>query len=88
MSDETENTQDGYWEGLLKQENSRRKLSRRKEINDEIDLKIVAKHLEYATEYKLEPEVVWSAIKYAQANPKAEMLEVMNYGCGDWDVHP
>ena len=80
MSDETENTQDGYWEGLLKHE--------RKEIEAELDLKIVAKHLEYATEYNLEPEVVWSAIKYAQANPKAEMLEVMHYGCGDWDVHP
>ena len=80
MSEDTENTQDGYWEGLLKHE--------RKEIEAELDLKIVAKHLEYATEYNLEPEVVWSAIKYAQANPKAEMLEVMHYGCGDWDVHP
>ena len=80
MSDETENIQDGYWEGLLKRE--------RKEINAELDLKIVAKHLEYAGEYNLEPEVVWSAIKYAQANPKAEMLEVMDYGCADWDVHP
>ena len=80
MSEDTENTQDGYWEGLLKRE--------RKEINTELDLKIVAKHLEYAREYNLEPEVVWSAIKYAQANPKAEVLEVMHYGCADWDVHP
>jgi hypothetical protein len=80
MSEDTENTQDGYWEGLLKVE--------RKEINAELDLKIVAKHLEYAREYNLEPEVVWSAIRYAQANPKAEMLEVMYYGCGDWDVSP
>ena len=78
MSEDTENIQDGYWEGLLKRE--------RKEINTELDLKIVAKHLEYATEYKLEPEVVWSAIKYAQANPKAETLEVMDSACGEWDV--
>jgi hypothetical protein len=80
MSEDTENTQDGYWEGLLKVE--------RKEINAELDLKIVAKHLEYAREYNLEPEVVWSAIRYAQANPKAEILEVVNYGCADWDVSP
>jgi hypothetical protein len=80
MSEDTENTQDGYWEGLLKRE--------REEINTEIDLKIVAKHLEYAREYNLEPEVVWSAIRYAQANPKAEILEVVNYGCADWDVSP
>ena len=80
MSDETENTQDGYWEGLLKRE--------RKEINTELDLKIIAKHLEYAREYNLEPEVVWSAIQYAQANPKAEMLEVMHVGCEEWDVSP
>ena len=80
MSDETENIQDGYWEGLLKRE--------QEEINAELDLKIVAKHLEYAREYNLEPEVVWSAIRYAQANPKAEMLEVMHVGCEEWDVSP
>jgi len=80
MSEDTENTQDGYWEGLVKRE--------REEINTELDLKIVAKHLEYAREYNLEPEVVWSAIRYAQANPKAEILEVVNYGCADWDVSP
>ena len=80
MSGETENTQDGYWEGLLKREQV--------EINAELDLKIVAKHLEYAREYNLEPEVIWSAIRYAQENPKAEILEVMNHGCKDWDVQP
>ena len=80
MSEDTENTQDGYWEGLVKRE--------REQIHAELDLKVVAKHLEYAREYNLEPEVVWSAIRYAQANPKAEILEVMHYGCEDWDVHP
>ena len=80
MSEDTENIQDGYWEGLLKHE--------RKEIEAELDLKIVAKHLEYAAGYNLESEVIWSAIKYAQANPKAEMLEVMDYGCAEWDVRP
>ena len=80
MSEDTENIQDGYWEGLLKHD--------RKEIEAELDLKIVAKHLEYAREHMLDPEVVFSAVKYAQANPKAEMLEVMNHGCAEWDVHP
>jgi len=80
MSDESKNAQDGYWEGLLKRE--------QEEINTELDLKIVTKHLEYAREYNLESEVVWSAIRYAQANPKAEILEVVNYGCADWDVRP
>ena len=80
MSEDTENTQDGYWEGLLKQE--------RKEINAELDLKIIHKHLEDAEEYNLEPEVVWSAIKFAQAHPKATILEVMDAACLEWDVSP
>ena len=80
MSDETENIQDGYWEGLLKRE--------REEINDELDLKIIHKHLEYAEEHNLEPEVVWSAIKFAQRHPKEGVLAVMNAACLEWDVSP
>jgi len=80
MSGETENTQDGYWEGLVKHE--------QQEILSELDLKIVHKNLEYAREYSLESEVVWSAIKFAQAHPKAKILEVMNAACVEWDVSP
>ena len=78
MSEDTENIQDGYWEGLLKHE--------REEINAELDLKIVAKHLEYAGIYKLEPEVVLSVIKYAKNNPDWDVLGVCEAACGEWDV--
>jgi|LULG01.1.fsa_nt_gb hypothetical protein len=81
MSDKGNGPQDGYWEGLVERQQEKLR-------EDKFDLKVVARHLEYAREYNLEPEMVWSAIKYAQANPKAEMLEVMHYGCEDWDVHP
>ena len=78
MSEDTENIQDGYWEALLKRE--------QEEINVELDLKIIAKHLEYAREHGLEAEVIWSAVKHAKANPKAGMLEIMHVGCEEWDV--
>ena len=54
--------------------------------NEHKELDTVGKALELASQYRLEPEVVWSAVKIAKENPKRDFHQIFKDAKSEWDI--
>ena len=50
------------------------------------DLQEICFSLNVAKENKLEPEMVWSAIRFARQNPDWPVEDIMRAAMDDWDI--
>lgn len=55
-------------------------------INESLELTSIGDALKNASEYGLEPEVIWSALKAMRENPKLSIQEAMTAGILEWDL--
>jgi hypothetical protein len=54
--------------------------------NERKELTTVHKSLELAAEYRLEAEIVWSAVKIAKERPKEDFHQIFAEALCDWDL--
>jgi hypothetical protein len=54
--------------------------------NEHKEIVTVSKTLELASQYRLEPEVVWSAVKIAKENPKRDFHQIFEDAKIEWDI--
>ena len=50
----------------------------------ELELNEISKTLKLADEYGLQTEVVWSALEYMKRQPKATLVDAIQYGLSEW----
>lgn len=55
-------------------------------VKPEEELRTIAAALKAAETYTLEPEVVWSAMRYLQENPGTSISEALTHGLVEWDI--
>jgi len=56
------------------------------DVDSSSNVATIEKFLKKSREYKLDAEVVWSALCYREACPDWTIETVMEEACRDWDV--
>ncbi len=54
--------------------------------NEHKEIITVGKTLELASQHRLEPEVVWSAVKIAKEEPKKDFHQIFEEAMDEWDI--